>query len=144
MSLSFVFKSKHPNFVEGGFIKKMIHQDITTTWVFEHYLIYLYISIADCDCIVSDKELDNIRLNAFKALNSERAAQLIKEVYIEYRSHTPEEKRNYIKENASRYLRAESIKAKVIEDLHLLTNEDEDSEERIMYRYIRKVINNSK
>ncbi|HXA01590.1 MAG TPA: hypothetical protein VNW99_06355 [Cytophagaceae bacterium] len=122
----------------------MVHQDITTTWVFEHYLIYLYICIADCDCIVSDKELDNIRLNAFKALNPERASLLIKEVYIEYRSHTPEEKRNYIKENAAKYLRTESIRTKVIEDLHHLTNTDEASEEQIMFRYIRKVINNSK
>jgi hypothetical protein len=144
MVLSFVFKSKHPNFGKRKFYNNMIHQDITTTWVFEHYLIYLYISIADCDCIVSDKELDNIRLNAFKALNPERATPLIKEVYIEYRSHTPEEKRNYIKENAAKYLRAESIRTKVIEDLHQLTNTDEESEEQIMFRYIRKVINNSK
>ncbi|MFL5728158.1 MAG: hypothetical protein ACJ75J_01620 [Cytophagaceae bacterium] len=122
----------------------MIHQDITTGWVFEHYLIYLYISIADCDCIISDKELDNIRLNAFKSLNEERASLLIKEVYIEYRSHTPEEKRNYIKENAAKYLRAEAIRNKVIEDLHNITNEDEESEERIMFRYIRKVINNAR
>jgi kynurenine formamidase len=122
----------------------MIHQDVTTSWVFEHYLIYLYISIADCDCIVSDKELDKIRLNAFKALNPERTSVLIKEVYHEYRSHTPEEKRNYIKENAAKYLRTESIKTKVIEDLQHLTDADEDSEEQIMFRYIRKAINNSR
>jgi hypothetical protein len=122
----------------------MIHQDITTTWVFEHYLIYLYISIADCDCIISDKELSNIRLNAFKALDPERASILIKEVYIEFRSHTPEEKRNYIRENASKYLRTESIRTKVIEDLLHVTNTDEESEEQVMFRYIRKVINNSR
>jgi hypothetical protein len=122
----------------------MIHQDITTTWVFEHYLIYLYICIADCDCIVSDRELNNIRLNAFKSLDPERATSLIREVYIEFRSHTPLEKRNYIKENAAKYLRTESIRIKVIEDLHHITNTDEESEEQIMFRYIRKVINNSK
>src|SRR4051812_22865818 len=122
----------------------MVHQDITTTWVFEHYLIYLYISIADCDCIVSDKELESIRLNTFKALDPERATKLIREVYSEYRSHTPQEKRNFIKENAAKYLRAESIRNKVIDDLHHLANTDEESEEQIMFRYIRKVINNSR
>jgi hypothetical protein len=122
----------------------MIHEDITTTWVYEHYLIYLFLNIADCDCLISDKELVNIKNHAVKSIDEERCNRLIKEVYMEFRSHTPQERRNYIKDSASKYLRTEFIKNKVIEDLKAITNTDEESEEYIMFRYIRKVINVAK
>jgi hypothetical protein len=122
----------------------MIHEDITTTWVYEHYLIYLYLNIADCDCLITDKELNNIKTHAMKSIDEERCTRLIKEVYFEFRVHTPEERRNYIKNSASQFLRTSSIKYKVIEDLESITNKDEESEEYVMFRYIRKVINNAK
>jgi hypothetical protein len=122
----------------------MIHEDITTAWVYEHYLIYLYLSIADCDCLISDKELENIKNHAVKSIDEERCNRLIKEVYLEFRAHSPQERRNYIKDNVFKYLRTESIRNKVIEDLNTITNKDEESEEYIMFRYIRKVINIAK
>ena len=122
----------------------MIHEDITTTWVYEHYLIYLYLNIADCDCLITEKELGNIKNQVTKSIETERCNRLIKEVYFEFRVHTPEERRNYIKDSASKYLRTDSIKSKVIEDLESVTNKDEESEEYIMFRYIRKVINTAK
>ena len=122
----------------------MIHSEVTYTWVYEHYLTYLYLSIADSDCIVSDKELDNIQCSAFKSLDKDRCNILVKEVYREFRSHTEQEKRDYIKDNAGKYLRTDSIKQKVIGNLEELVNKEEDSEEQIMFRFIRKVINNIK
>jgi hypothetical protein len=122
----------------------MIHEDITTTWVYEHFLIYLYLNIADCDCLITEKELDNIKNHVVRSIDEERCNRLIKQVYLEFRVHTPVERRNYIKDNASRYLRTDSIKNKVIEDLESITNKDEESEEYIMFRYIRKVINIAK
>jgi len=32
----------------------MIHENVTASWVYEHYLIYLLLSIADSDCMISD------------------------------------------------------------------------------------------
>jgi len=120
----------------------MIHSNITLSWVYEHYLTYLYLSIADCDCLISGKELSSIKEKAFKALDPSRCDLLIKEVYYEYRSHTETEKRNYIAENAVKYLRTDAIRQRVISELELLVNKDQESEEYVMFRFIRKVINN--
>lgn len=123
----------------------MIHENVTVNWVYEHYLVYLCLSIADSDCLISDKEIEEIRCHSFPTLDEGRCNSLIKEVYKEFWSHTEEERRNYIKSNVSRYLRTDSVKNKVIEHLRdLIMNKDEDSEEHIMFRFIRMVINNSK
>ena len=123
----------------------MVHENLTKKWVYEHYLIYLYLCIADSDCIISDEELGEIRCKAFRALDENRCSLLIMEVYKEFRSHTDEEKRTYIKANAAKYLRTDSIRQKVINDLESNIHEkDEDGEEHVMFRYIRLAINNSK
>ena len=120
----------------------MIHENVTNTWVYEHYLIYLYLCIADCDCIISDHELEDIRSKAITAIDYSRCDSLMKEVYYEFRSHTEEERREYVKENASRYLRTESIRKRVISNLESsIEDKPIDSEETIMFRYIRMVIN---
>lgn len=121
----------------------MVHEELTRAWVYEHYLIYLYLSIADSDCIISNDELSNIRCRAFKALDEDRCSLLIKEVYKEFRAHTEEERRKYIKDNACKFLRTDSIRQKVINDLESnVHSKSEDSVEQVMFRFIRKAINN--
>lgn len=123
----------------------MIHENITAGWVYEHYLVYLSLSIADSDCMISDKEMEAIRCKSFPMLDEDRCNILIKEVYKEFWSHTEEERRSYIKNNASRYLRTESIRNKVIQHLEeIVAGKDEQSDERIMFRFIRMTINNAK
>lgn len=74
-----------------------------------------------------------------------RSDSILKEVYYEFRSHTEEEKTDYIRENAERYLRTQSIRQRVITNLEgNLADKSQDSEEMIMFRYIRMVINNLK
>ena len=123
----------------------MVHDNITTSWVYEHYLIYLHLCLADCDCVISNTELEDIRCKTFKTIEQERCSGLIKEVYQEFLSHTDPEKREYIKENAPRYLRTDSIRQKVIENLeNFIGDKADDSEEIIMFRFIRMIINNLK
>lgn len=123
----------------------MIHENVTASWVYEHYLIYLLLSIADSDCMISDAELDAIRCKSFPTLDEGRCNSLIKEVYREFWSHTEEERRSYIVLNAAKYLRTASVKNKVIQHLQeIITNKDEESEEHIMFRFIRKAINVAK
>src|SRR6478735_3697060 len=121
----------------------MIHENVTSSWVYEHYLVYLSLSIADSDCMISDQELESIRCKSFPMLDEGRCNTLIKEVYKEFWSHTEEERRSYIKNNVPRYLRTESVKNKVIEHLRdMIETKDEESEEHIMFRFIRRTINN--
>ncbi|MBX9852562.1 MAG: hypothetical protein K2X86_12515 [Cytophagaceae bacterium] len=123
----------------------MVHEKVVSNWVYEHYLIYLYLCIADSDCLISDHEIQAIRSRSFPMLHSERCNFLIQEVYQEFWSHSEEERRFYIKENAAKYLRTDIIKNKVIQHLQeMVLSKDEESEEYIMFRFIRKVINNAK
>ncbi|WMJ74260.1 hypothetical protein RCC89_13940 [Cytophagaceae bacterium ABcell3] len=120
----------------------MIHFDITSEWVYEHYYIYLHLSIADSENIISDSDLEAIRAKIFSYMDDERGENLIKEVLKEFRSHSETERRDFIKDNASRFLRTDTIRQKVICDLEKIASGDEDGEEQVMFRYIRKVINN--
>jgi hypothetical protein len=122
----------------------MVHENVTSNWVYEHYVIYLYLSIADSDCMVTDKELEDIRCRSFPLLDQERCGSLINEVYKEFWSHTEEERITYIKDNAARYLRTEFIKNKLIQHLEEAVTKDEESDEYVMFRFIRKAINNAK
>lgn len=123
----------------------MVDDAIVSKWVYEHFLAYLYLSIADSDCTISDSELENIKTKAFKTMDENRCSLAVKEVYKEYRSHNEEERRDFIRNNIQKYLRTNAIKQKVIQDLEATVHKkDEDSVEYIMFRYIRKTINNTK
>ena len=123
----------------------MVHENITTSWVYEHYLIYLHLCLADCDCIISSTELEDIRSKTFKSLEGARCKSIIKEVYQEFIAHTDQEKLEYIKMNAARFLRTDSIRQRVIQNLeNFIGNKPMDSEEFIMFRFIRMIINNLK
>lgn len=109
--------------------------------------MYLYICIADVDCLISDKELNTIRDRVLSHLDEERCLKLCSEVFKEYRQHTEEERKEYIKENVPKFLRTDSIKRKVINDLADTVPENtinNDGLEQVMFRYIRKVINVAK
>ncbi|MCS6824714.1 MAG: hypothetical protein NZ529_10495 [Cytophagaceae bacterium] len=118
----------------------MIHQNVIECWAYEHYLIYLYLCIADSDGLIEQKELDIICSNVCPSLGAARVRQLIKEVYIEYLAHTEEEIRKYIKENAARYLRTDVIRKKVLEHLKTLVDDEEGCEEQAMFAYIKNSI----
>lgn len=121
----------------------MVHTDVTSTWVYEHFLMYLYICIADVDCLISDKELNMIQHKALGNLDRNRCAKLVAEVFREYRSHTEDERKEYIRANVPRYLRTEAIRKKVINNLSdiLPPDQNADSLEQVMFRYIRRIIN---
>ena len=131
--------------IKAGESCYMVHENVVTNWVYEHYLIYLHLSIADSDCIISQKEMDEIRCRSFPMLDPSRCNILIHDVYQEFWSHTEEERRDYIRKNAAKFLRTDSIKNKVIQHLeNLILDKDEESDEYVMFRFIRKIINNAK
>lgn len=119
----------------------MVHTEVITHWVYEHYLIYLYLCVADANCIISNIELSRIQQKAFKNLDEDRCSKLISEVFREYRSHSQEERKEYIRDNVNRFLRTDSIRKKVIGQLEETITEKSDSGECVMFRYIRRIIN---
>ncbi len=121
----------------------MVHTDVTSTWVYEHFLMYLHICIADVDCLISDKELNMIQHRVLSNLDKNRCSRLIAEVFKEYRSHTEEERKEYIRNNVPKYLRTDAVRRKVINNLSeiLPASQSDDSLEQVMFRYIRRIIN---
>jgi hypothetical protein len=123
----------------------MIHSKITSEWVYEHYLLYLFLCIADCDCFISEDEILEIKREAFHYWPAERLTELYKEVHCEFLSHTEDDKTSFISKNAAHFLRTPVVRKKALEHLEkMVPSKDADCEEYVMFRYIRRVINHLK
>jgi hypothetical protein len=118
----------------------MVQYRTTVQWAYEHYFVYLHLCIADSDCVICDNEFEKIRNAVFPMIDAERAAKLIKEVYIEFLAHNDAEKKKTITELAPKYLRTSSIRQRVLDNLRGSINKDEESEEQIMFAYIQNAI----
>lgn len=123
----------------------MIHTKVTSEWVYEHYLLYLFLCIADCDCFISDEDIKEIKQEAFKYWPADRITHLYKTVHSEFISHTEDEQRKFISDNAAHFLRTPIVRKKALEHLEkMVPSKEADCEEYVMFRYIRKVINHLK
>lgn len=123
----------------------MVHSVSTLNWVYEHYLYYLSLCIADTDCIVTKEDTQLITTEMFTYVDTCRLKMLQEEVYNEFLQHSESERMDFISFNAAQFLRTSAIREKVITQLkHISGEEDENNPAWIMFRYIRKVINNLK
>ena len=123
----------------------MVHSVSTLNWVFEHYLYYLSLCIADTDCVISEEETHRITTEMFNCVDANRLKLLQTNVYNEFLLHSEDERMEFISSNAAQFLRTPAIREKVIAQLqHISGEEDENNPAWIMFRFIRKVINNLK
>ena len=123
----------------------MQDQDKIAEWKFEHFLIYLYLCIADSDYNITDDEIEEIE-NKLKSnlLDDRDYTDMIAEVLREYKNHTDYEKTAYISSHVPKYCNDEETKKKIIKGLEDVMAADGiiKSVEVIMYRYIKKTIEN--
>jgi hypothetical protein len=82
----------------------MIHSVLTLNWVYEHYLYYLSLCIADTDCLVSDQDTKQIKSELFQCVDTDRLVLLQKEVYNEFLLHSEQERMDFISENAAQFV----------------------------------------
>ena len=123
----------------------MVHSVSTLNWVFEHYLYYLSLCIADTDCIVTEEDTQRIKTEMFNCVDANRLKLLQENVYNEFLLHSESERMDFISHNAAQFLRTPAIREKVITQLrHISGEEDENNPAWIMFRFIRKVINTLK
>ena len=114
-------------------------------WKFEHFLIYLYLCIADSDYNITDDEIEEIESKLSSSiLEKKDYSQTIAEVLREFKNHTDYEKTAFITENVPIYCTDDDIKKKIIKGLEDVMAADGiiKSVEVIMYRYIKKTIEN--
>ena len=123
----------------------MVDEAKIKEWDFNHFVVYLYLCIADSDYNITDDEVDEIedklQSTLLKGTNSKA---LISEVLKEFKHHTDYEKTANINENVSIHCSDEDIKKKIIQGLEDIMAADGviKSVEVIMYRYIKKTIEN--
>ena len=114
-------------------------------WVFEHFLVYLYLCIADSDYNITDDEIEEIESKLSTSFEEKKDfGNTIAEVLKEYKNHTDYEKTEYITEQVPIYCTTDEIKKKIIKGLEDVMAADGiiKSVEVIMYRYIKKTIEN--
>lgn len=120
----------------------MVDKELVKNWEYEHFVIYLYLCIADSDYNITDDEIEEIHDKVSKTLETGSYMKMITEVLREFRNHTDYEKTDIINENALLYCKEPNIKNKVLKDLEDVMEADGvvKSVEMIMFRYIKKVL----
>lgn len=120
----------------------MVDKEQVKNWKYEHFVIYLYLCIADSDYNITDDEIEEIHGKVSKILEGGNYMKTITEVLREFKNHTDYEKTDIINENASLYCKEESVKEKILKDLEDVMEADGivKSVEMIMFRYIKKAL----
>ena len=120
----------------------MIDKEQTKNWQYEHFVIYLYLCIADSDYNISDDEIEEIHDKVSKTLNSGNYMKTITEVLREFKNHTDYEKTDLVSNYAEKYCKDENVKNKILKDLEDVMEADGiiKSVEMIMFRYIKKTL----
>jgi len=118
----------------------MVSKEQVKNWGYEHFVIYLYLCIADSDYNITDDEIEEIHDKVSQTLESGSYMKTITEVLREFKNHTDYEKTDIINENAVLYCKDEAVKNKILKDLEDVMEADGivKSVEMIMYRYIKK------
>lgn len=121
----------------------MINNNTINNWVYEHFVCYLYLCIADADYNISDDEIDKIHEKISRSLkHGKNYIKIIAEVLNEFKNHTDYERTDFINKNVKKYCIDSNTKSKIISDLEEIMEADGiiKSVEMIMFRYIKKTI----
>lgn len=120
----------------------MVDKNQINNWNYEHFVIYLYLCIADSDYNISDDEIEEIHDKVSKTLDGGNYMKTITEVLREFKNHTDYEKTDIISTYAEKYCKEEKVKEKILSDLEDVMEADGiiKSVEMIMFRYIKKTL----
>lgn len=120
----------------------MVDKSLTNNWSYEHFVIYLYLCIADSDYNITDDEIEEIHGKVSKTLENGNYMKAITEVLREFKNHTDYEKTDIIANYASHYCKNEEVRSKILADLEDVMEADGiiKSVEMIMFRYIKKTL----
>jgi len=120
----------------------MIEKEQVKNWKYEHFVIYLYLCIADSDYNITDDEIEEIHDKVSKTLDGGSYMKIITEVLREFKNHTDYEKTDIININVPIYCKDGSVKEKILKDLEDVMAADGivKSVEMIMFRYIKKAL----
>lgn len=117
---------------------------IDKTWTKDHYMIYLYLCVANADYNMSDSELEKLhsKFDDREEDLDRNYSTYIKDVLREYKQHTDMEMNDFIIDYAQKFCNDSKSKEKVMSDLKEIIEADGivKDVETIMYRNIKRMI----
>ncbi|MDX2196900.1 MAG: hypothetical protein NW207_10815 [Cytophagales bacterium] len=126
----------------------MYHGSVINNWKVEHYIAYLYLSIADSDNETTDEELALVTKKLKKLFDEYyQGAHLnhvvvMQEVLAEIKNHTDQEKTEIINNLNKKFPLEEFQKMDIISDLTDVIESDDSvsSSEHYMLSFLRAVM----
>lgn len=116
----------------------------TENWDYTHYLVYMYVVIANSDYEVTAIQLDELhRKLAHHIFGEDSSEQMYDEVMKIYKHQNDIQVFNCIESLSKKYITNEEQKQKVLKDIHDIMESDghESGSEHIMFMSIKKVLN---
>lgn len=118
---------------------------LQTEMTVEEYICYLYLSIADADMTITDKELESVRTSMKRILSRHHSTinltvdAIIYTTQCQILQQSEEEKKHLISSLSKKYPLPADVRLDIISDLHELIHADEfvALSEYNMLNYIR-------
>lgn len=116
---------------------------IDKQWESNHFMIYLYLCVANADYNLSDEELEELH-KKFEYLNIDDKdfSVVIKEVLQEFKNHTDREMNDFIMDYGKRFCDSKEKKEKILSDLKDIINADGivKDVESLVFRNIKQML----
>jgi uncharacterized tellurite resistance protein B-like protein len=125
----------------------MVNQNVVNSWKVEHYIAYLYLSIADADNETTEEEIAMATRKMKKILDEYykdhmNHAIVMNEVLGEVMNHTDAEKTDMINSLNKKFKLDEFLKTDLVSDLTDIIESDDtvSTSEHYMLSFIRVVL----
>ncbi|MBL4654412.1 MAG: TerB family tellurite resistance protein [Bacteroidia bacterium] len=123
----------------------MINKElIDSSWTQDHYVIYLYLSVANADYNLSDEELDilHAKFDDREEELDRNYSTIIMDVLKEYKQHSDYEMNEFIMDYSDKFCSDQETKEKLVTDLKDIIEADGivKDVETMMFRNIKRML----
>lgn len=112
-------------------------------WTYEHFIAYIYLSIAGSDYSIDQEELSQIGLKVNESIqNNAKSKEIVKAVRADISGKSDREITAFIEENVGKFLPEKADRDKVIEGMEdiIVADDNVDSTEMVMFRFVKKAL----
>lgn len=117
---------------------------IEESWGYNHFVIYLYLCVANADYNLADEEIETFH-SKFDQLHIEDKdyGTVIKEVLQEYKNHSDKEMNEFIMDYSKKLCKENAQKVQILNDLKDIIQADGivKDVESMVYRNIKRMLN---
>lgn len=126
---------------------KQNYSTMTQDWSYEHFIAYIFLSIASSDYSLDTEEVAIINEKINRTVQDiEKTKSIVAEVLSIVEKQSDEEKTAYINENTSKYLPTVELRDQVRADMEdvIVADDNVDSTEMVMFRFVKQALRTAK